>query len=309
MLHTFQVLLTSVVTTVAFDHKYRHASGNVTDFMEFLLTQRDLTELTLTDFFRTNLFIDNALDHVPFRLTALRLKDINLVRTDYFKAFVENNHLDSLQVLEVQKLEKCNLTTVIGSCKFLTRLKIDGTNALNEVEEMPNLERLTLFAQLPLKLNQLIHKFPSLKEVEMHYCRLSYDEEEFMNAYGRISHPSDLTTLTIIDTTVARLKTKTIKRLVLKNVKICEDFFACNRNVEELHVENCDFGEEAFVAVATYLVGLKSLTIISENVTQRTVARLGDRCTHLEILRLKHNRKTIDLSQLQERRTLRIYLE
>ncbi|KAG5668503.1 hypothetical protein PVAND_016442 [Polypedilum vanderplanki] len=274
----FKVLSTSVVTAVTMDHKYRHASGNVSDFTQFLLNQSELKELTITDFFRTNLFLDTSLNNVAFRLTTLRIKDVNLVRTDFFKIFLENNHLESLETLEVQKLEKCNLTPIIGNCKFLKRLKFDATNGLNDLEELPNLEILTLFAQLPLKLNQLIHKFPSLREVEMHYCRLSYDEEEFMNAYGRISHPDHLTTLRIIDTTVARLKTKTIKILMLKNVKICENFFENNQNIEELHVENCDFNDDVLEAAITYQNVLKKLTIIGENITQKTIDRIADNC-------------------------------
>lgn len=303
----FKVLMNCVCRSVCMDLKYRHASGNVVDFLRFLAVQDHLLELKLTDFFRTNLFIDNCLDRVNFKLTKLCVKNINLARTDYFKRFIENNHVDSLQSLEIFKLDRCNLSQIIGSCKFLTELKIDGTSALSEIEEMSNLERLIVYAQLPLNLNQLIHKFPALKEIEMHYCRLCYDEQELMKAYGRISFPSGLNKLHIIDTIVAKLKTKSIKSLVLKNAKICEDFHESNDMIEELYVESCDLNDEDFEKIFTHMRNLKSLTIVDEKITQKTIDKMK-MCENLKLLRLKKLRKIVDVKLLQENKSLKIYL-
>lgn len=302
----FRVLKDCVVRRLMMDHKYQKATGNVDDFQIFLKRQEVLEELSMSDFFRTNLFNDNFLDHVPFKLKILRLTNVNLAKTVHFKEFMERNHADSLEVLEIQKFENCNFSSIISNSKFLEELKIDNIQSLT-IEEIPRLKKLSLFGQLPLKLNQLIHKFPSLVEIEMHYCRLCYDEEEFMKAYGRINVPHGFITLKIIDTTISKLKTKTIKNLVLKNVKICEDFFESNRLVEQLHIENCAFDAETIEKFLTE--HLESLTIVNEVVTQRIVNSIKDICTSLKILRLKINKKTtVDLTLLQENSKLKIYL-
>ncbi|KAL7013594.1 hypothetical protein ACKWTF_015484 [Chironomus riparius] len=307
-LRIFRVLTECVARKLVMDHKYLKATGIVDDLQIFLRNQENLQELSLSDFYRTHLFFNSSLDRVPFRLTTLRLRNINLARTDHFKAFMEQNHVDNLKVLEIQKFENCNFSALIAACKCLEELKIDNLHQISDIEEIPYLKKLTVFGQLPLKLNQLIHKFPSLVSVEMHYCGLSYDEEEFMKAYGRINVPHDFTALHIIDTTISKLKTKTIKILELKNVKICDDFFESNRQVEELHIENCAFNEDTLMMFLTE--NLENLTIINEIVTQKILDRIKDICVSLKILRLKIFKKTqIDLKLLQENRKLNIYLE
>lgn len=304
----FRLLSSCIVRQLDMDQKYLKATGNLDDFVRFLAAQEMLEELTLSDFFRTNLFYDNYLDHVQFRLRTLRLKNICLARTIDFKNFVINNHLETLEQLEVQKLENCNISSIIDGARFLKELKIDNLVAISDLEEVPHLQKLTLFGQLPLKLNQLIHKFPSLLEVEMHYCQLWYDEEEFMKAYGRLGAPHDFTVMNVIDTTISRLRTKTIKNLMLKNVKICQDFFESNKQVEVLHIENCAFSEDLMKKFLTEK--LVQLTIVNEVVTQRLVDQIEVKCTNLRILRLKINKKSqVDLKKLHEMIKLRIFLE
>lgn len=304
----FRVLTECVARKLVMDHKYLKATGILDDLQLFLRNQENLEELSFSDFYRTHLFFNNSLDRVPFKLNTLKLKNINIARTDHFKAFMERNHVDSLKILEIQKFENCNFSSIIAACKCLEELKIDNLYQISDIEEIPHLKKLTVFGQLPLKLNQLIHKFPSLVSVEMHYCGLSYDEEEFMKAYGRINVPHEFTALHIIDTTISKLKTKTIKILELKNVKICDDFFESNRQVEKLHIENCAFDEDMLQKFLTE--NLENLTIINEVVTQTILDRIKDICTSLKILRLKNFKKTqIDLKLLQENRKLKIYLE
>lgn len=304
----FGVLTECTARQVIMDHNWIKATGMVDELIVFLRNQESLEELTLLDFSRTHLFANNLLNRVRFRLTALRLKDVKLGRTDYFKNFVLQNHVETLKIFEIQKVENCNLSTVIAACKCLEELKIDNLNQISDIEEIPHLKKLTVFGQLPLKLNLLIHKFPSLVSVEMHYCGLSYDEEEFMKAYGRINVPHEFTALHVIDTTISKLKTKTIKILKLKNVKICDDFFESNRQVEELHIENCAFSEDI---LGTFLTeNLVKLTIINEVVTQGILNKIREICTSIKILRLKIFKKTqIDLKLLQENSKLKIYLE
>lgn len=198
----------------------------------------------------------------------------------------------------MKKIENCNISAQISNFRHLKELKIDAIAFLSEVEELPLLEILVVFGLLPLKLNQIIHKFPNLRTIEMHYSRLFYDEEEFMKAYGRISFPFELKRLKIIDSTVGSLKTKSIKSLVLKNVKICEDFFTENPQIEEISIENCEFGDEIFKKLTENFTKLKKLTIIDEKITQTTIDEVERNCHHLNILRLKKIKREFDLKKL-----------
>lgn len=207
----------------------------------------------------------------------------------------------------MKKLENCNISQQISNFRQLKELKIDAITFLTEVEELPHLEILVVFGLLPLKLNQIIHKFPNLKTVEMHYSRLFYDEEEFMKNYGRISFPFEFKILKIIDSTVARLKTKTIKSLLLKNVKICESFLAENRQIEEISIENCEFGDDVMRKIVQNFPQLEKLTIIDEKITQATIDEI-ENCRNLKILRLKNLKREFDLKKLQENRNLTIFV-
>lgn len=143
----------------------------------------------------------------------------------------------------------------------------------------------------------------------MHYSRLFYDEEEFMKAYGRISFPFDFKRLIIIDSTVGSLKTKSIKSLALKNVKICDNFFTENRQVEEVSVENCDFGDEIMKKMTENFTQLKRLAIIDEKITQATIDEVQRNCHHLNILRLKKIKREFDLKKLLDgNRSLKVFV-
>lgn len=207
----------------------------------------------------------------------------------------------------MKKLENCNISAQISNFRQLKEIKIDAIAFLTEVEELPHLETLVFFGLLPLKLNQIIHKFPNLKTIEMHYSRLFYDEEEFMKAYGRISFPFEFKRLKIIDSTVAKLKTKSIKSLVLKNVKINEDFFSENSQIEEISIENCEFGDEIMKKLIENCMQLNKLTIIDEKITQATIDAL-ENCQNLKTLRLKKIKREFDLKKLEKNRKLIIFV-
>jgi hypothetical protein len=307
----FKILNNCVVRKLYLDHKYKMATENVDDFMEFLSRQDHLEDLTLTHFFRTNLFITNWLNLVTFRLKVLRLLHVSLARTVHFKEFLAQNHLDTLQVLEIKKLDKCNLTNIINFCSYLKELKIDELESLAEVEELKSLEKLAIFAQLPLTLDQLIHKFPSLQVVETNYCRLIYDEDEFLRVHGRISYPKNFLELHVIDTTITMLRTKTIKKLVLKNARINDDdFFEANHQIEELFIENCHFGDDIMAKFIHTMPNLTKFSIADEIITQNTIDCIYYKCVHLKTLRLKlKDKNSIDLTMYKndKDRNVKIY--
>lgn len=153
-------------------------------FAAFLKSQTKLVDFTLKNFKQsTNIFTDNKLDNVPFRLQKLTLSNFYIQNKSFFKFL--SNHINTLEYAEIKSIEWSEeMSALISQCKNLKKfsfsgsfipyhpfpsieiLKIDLEDDLMWATQFPNVIELNISSNL-YKNFQHFHLLPKLKKLKI----------------------------------------------------------------------------------------------------------------------------------------------
>lgn len=226
----FQLLFNSQAKELIIDNRCSAQHINFDALKAFLRSQDHLQSLSLLYFsINTNLFADNLLDFVQFRLRRFSMNNVYLgiENVARFKTFMMN-HVDSLTCLNVQS----PFIDISFFHQFysLNELHICHTNAF--FEQFENVKVLTA----ENISGDWMMKFPNVKELTM-----IFKYGVFLGMYADLVKLVHLETLSIIDSKMPELNIPFVRKLCLKNATFCANrpFRYEDNQIRELRVEAC----------------------------------------------------------------------
>ncbi|KAG5672918.1 hypothetical protein PVAND_003006 [Polypedilum vanderplanki] len=227
----FKLFINTSVKEIWIDNKCSNENVDFIPLRDLLKIQEYLKELRLAYFsINTNLFNDNVLDFVPFRLEKFSMNNVYLgiESVARFHTFLLN-HKESLRFIFLQS-PFINVS-FFNQFYFLEELQLCHTNAFFEPFE--NIKKL----QVENVSGNFMDKFPNAEELTM-----IYKYGVFLGMYGDLVKLTKLEKLTVIDSKIPELKIPLVKKLKLKNVVICHKrpFKYEENSIRELYIESCN---------------------------------------------------------------------
>lgn len=265
----FEILSQSQAAELIIDNKCSADNTNFDSVKNFLKSQDNLQSLGLMYFsINTNLFIDNVLDFVGFRLQKFLMNNVYLgiENVARFQTFMMN-HVDSLKCLNVQSpfLD----ISFFRQFSALRELHISHTNAFFD-----NFENIEVLTVENISGNWML-KFPNVKELTM-----IYKYGVFLGMYADLVKLIHLKNLTIIDSKIPELNIPFVKKLSLKNATLCakRPFRYEENQIRELAVDKCSSIEWIADFLAQETTRLKTLRIVNMEMIDLIRKIIEDKC-------------------------------
>lgn len=227
----FEVFNNSTAFDVTVDNKCSAQHVDFTAFKKFISSQKDMTSLGLLYFsINTNLFTDNQLDFVQFKLKKFSMNGVYFGSESVgkFMTFMLN-HADSLENLQIQS--PFMDISFFKQFSSLKELELSHTNAF--FDTFDGIEKLTV----ENVSGDWMLKFPNVRELKM-----IFKYGVFLGMYADLVKLIYLKKLTIIDSKISELNISSVKKLHLKNVSICakKPFRFEGNKIKELTLDSCN---------------------------------------------------------------------
>ncbi|CAG9809965.1 unnamed protein product [Chironomus riparius] len=258
----FDILENSKAIELCIDNKCSARYTNFDPVKKFIKSQEHLKSLALMYFsINTNLFMDNMLDFVKFRLKKFSMNSVYLGMENVarFQTFMMN-HIDTLTTLHVQS----PFLDISFFRQFLTlkELQISHTNPF--FDSFKNIEILTVEN---VSGNWMV-KFPYVRDLTM-----IYKYGVFLGMYSDLINLVHLQHLTIIDSKIPELNIPSVCSLSLKNVTICakRPFRFEDNQIKELNIDSCSSIDWIADFLALESTRLKVLRIRNMNLKELIV--------------------------------------
>jgi Leucine-rich repeat (LRR) protein len=247
------------------------------DFMPFMRNQKELKSFAMSGIYESNLMYG----HIPrgeFKLKEFSIKGSDLEEWHYLESFL-TDHLETLEVLTVERVSSWDCSNIIKSCRNLKKLTLSET-MLDELEEtLPVVTELSL--QFPL---QTFDKFPNV--TKLHAENITAEINAQLSAAMK-----KITNLSLKFGTLQGIDLENVNILRLQNINdVTSEFFVRHNKIEDLVLENIfELNDDILKSIGENLGDkLKVLRIFGLNqLTDNALEIIKDHCKELKVLDMK----------------------
>lgn len=264
------------------------------DLIAFLKDQRDLVELSLSEFIGPMvsigiiLFGSETLAEINFRLKKLDFKTNELIPCGnistelFFELFMET-HKETLEVLRVDRLEDFDFTNYLKDCKKLRELSIGEGTKISSKQALPGVTSL----EIEYQRMYFLRAVPNLRELKINS---SYDNpHEDILKWNMLARCPLLERLEVQDMDLDDFPIiPSLKALKLDSILHLEsEIFSRNPQLEELTFVFCSElsrrKSKVLKIIVGYLSELRSLTIVSGfKIDPSAIKYVKAKCTKLK---------------------------